>query len=245
MSGAPSESSPVPDRAAPAGRAPIDWLTFDCYGTLIDWERGIADALAPFLGEAIDRRSIAARYIVHERAVEREAYRPYRDVLAEASARLLRETGRAFPPGRERALPESLPKWAPFPEAPGALRAARALGCRIAILSNVDRDLIAASIAKFGVEPDLLVAAEECRSYKPAPGHWRTFLERSGARPDRALHVGASLYHDMVPAARLGFRTVFVNRNAEPVVGAAPTVVLPDLADLPRVVRDLSAAIQP
>jgi 2-haloalkanoic acid dehalogenase type II len=223
-----------------AGAAPIDWLTFDCYGTLVDWERGIADALAPFLPESLDRRAIAGRYIARERDVEGGAYRPYRDVLAEASARLLGEMGRAFPPGRERALPESLPAWPPFPEVPGALRAARALGCRLAILSNVDRDLIAASIARLGVEPDLLVTAEECRSYKPAPGHWRTFLERSGASAGRTLHVGASLYHDMVPAARLGLRTVFVNRNAEPVVGAAPTRVLPDLADLPRVVRELS-----
>ncbi len=248
VSADPPGQAPAPDRgapAAPARGAPIDWLTFDCYGTLFDWERGIADVLAPFLGGAIDRRAIAARYIDHERAVEREAYRPYREVLAEASARLLREMGSEFPRDRERALPESLPTWPPFPEVPGALRAARALGCRLAILSNVDRDLVASSIARLGVEPDLVVTAEECRSYKPAPGHWRTFLERSGAGAERTLHVGASLYHDMVPAARLGFRTVFVNRNAEPVVGAAPAAVLPDLSDLPHVVRELSAAIRP
>jgi 2-haloacid dehalogenase len=219
------------------------WLTFDCYGTLIDWEGGVADALAPFLGGTPDRRTLAARYIQIEAQVEHEAYRPYRDVLAEASARLLRELGRPLPAGRERVLPDSLGAWRPFPEVPEALRRLRGGGYRLAILSNVDRDLLDLSVPLLGVTPDLIVTAEDCRSYKPAPGHWTTFQARSGSGPARTIHVGASLYHDMTPAAALGYRTVFINRHREPVRGAAPTRVLTDLARLPDTVAELGSPL--
>lgn len=238
----------------------IDWVTFDCYGTLIDWERGIADALAPFLPAPLDRAAraaLAARYIAVEAEVERDAYHPYREVLAHASARLLDEMGRPFPVGHEATLPASLPLWRPFPEAPGALRALAAAGFRLAILSNVDRDLLARSIERLGVAPDLVVTAEDCRSYKPAPGHWGRFLAESGAVPARVLHVGASVYHDVEPATRLGFRTVLVDRGGGSVEDAGaggahagpgveerarPTRVVPDLAALPDVVRQLADA---
>ncbi len=221
---------------------PVEWLTCDCYGTLIDWERGIADALAPFLAPPVDRRALAARYIAIEAEVEREAYRPYREILAEASGRLMAALGHPLPAGRARVLPDALPAWRPFPEVPGALRGLRSAGYRLAILSNVDRDLIAASIAHLGVEPDLVVAAEDCRSYKPAPGHWKEFQARSGAAPARTVHVGASLYHDMAPAAALGYRTIFINRRGEHVTGAAPTRVLRDLASLPGTIAQLAAS---
>ena len=222
--------------------ARADWLTFDCYGTLIDWEGGIADALGPLLGAGPDRRTLAARYIQVEAEVEHEAYRPYRDVLAEASARLMRELGCPLPPGRERVLPDSLPRWRPFPEVPDALRRLRDGGHRIAILSNVDRDLIDTSVPRLGVTPDLIITAEDCRSYKPAPGHWAAFQTRTGSGPARTIHVGASLYHDVIPAAALGYRTVFVNRHGDPVTGAAPTRVLADLALLPETVETLASS---
>ena len=220
--------------------AQTDWLTCDCYGTLIDWEGGVADALGPFLGPAPDRRTLAARYIEIEAQVEHETYRPYRDVLAEASARLMRELGHPLPPGRERVLPDSLPAWHPFPEVPDALRRLRDRGYRIAILSNVDRDLIDASVRSLGIAPDLIVTAEDCRSYKPAPGHWTAFQTRTGSAPARTIHVGASLYHDVVPAAALGYRTVYINRHRGPVRDAAPARVLTDLARLPETIDELS-----
>jgi len=219
-----------------------DWLTFDCYGTLIDWEDGLADALGPFLGSGQDRRALAARYIEIEAQVEHEAYRAYRDVLAEASARLMREVGHPLPPARERVLPDSLPRWRPFPEVPDALRRLQAGGYRIAILSNVDRDLIDTSVPRLGLIPDLIITAEDCRSYKPAPGHWTAFQTRTGSGPARTIHIGASLYHDMIPAAALGYRTVFINRHRDPVTGAAPTRVLADLAQLPETVDDLASS---
>jgi 2-haloalkanoic acid dehalogenase type II len=217
----------------------IDWITFDCYGTLIDWEGGVADALGPFLPPPVDRAALAARSNAIEAEVEHERYRPYRDVLAVAGARVMEALGRPLPPERERVLPNSLPSWRPFPEVPQALGALHAAGYRLAILSNVDRDLLAASIPQLGVRPDLAITAEDCHSYKPAPGHWDRFLALSGASPSRTVHVAASLFHDIIPATSLGYRTVFVNRRGESTRGVTPTRVLADLRSLPAAIDEL------
>jgi 2-haloalkanoic acid dehalogenase type II len=224
--------------------AAVEWITFDCYGTLIDWEGGVAGALGPLLGPGVDRRTLASRYIEVEAQVEHEAYRPYREVLAEASGRLMRDLGHPLSPERAETLPESLRRWPPFPETAAALRRLREGGYRIAILSNVDRDLIRASVPRLGIEPDLIVTAEDCRSYKPAPGHWRTFEHRTGAGSDRTVHVGASFFHDMAPAGALGYRTVFINRHRDalPAGTPPPTRVLTDLTGLPEAIDELRGA---
>jgi 2-haloacid dehalogenase len=220
----------------------VEWITFDCYGTLIDWERGVVDALAPFLPPPVDLRALAERYIATEAAVERETYRPYREVLALASGRLMAALGHPLPPGRAAVLPQSLPAWRAFPEVPEALRAVRASGRRLAILSNVDRDLLAASIIRLDVDVDLTVTAEDCRSYKPEPGHWERLRALSGASPAATVHVAASLFHDIVPAAALGYRTIFINRHGESLAGADPTRVLPDLRTLPCIIDALAGS---
>jgi 2-haloacid dehalogenase len=212
----------------------VDWITFDCYGTLIDWERGITEALLPLLPEPIERDELASRYIKTEAEVEAESYRSYREVLDEAGRRLLASLGSDAP----SPLPASVPSWHPFPEVPAALVELRDRGRKIAILSNVDRDLIASSIPQLLIEPDLVVTAQDCDSYKPAFGHWRIFAERSGADADVTVHGGASQYHDMRPAAELGYRTVFVDRHGEMLV-TAPTRVIPDLTSLPSVIDEL------
>jgi len=231
----------------PAARA-IEWATFDCYGTLIDWERGITDVLVALLAEAgergaeaalLDRHELAMRYIECEADVEAAEYAPYRDVLARACRRVCAEFGVELAAGREEALPRSLPGWLPFDETSETLHALRSQGLKLAILSNVDRDLITASIAHIGIAPDLIITAEDAHSYKPEPGHWREFAARSGASPAQTLHVGASIYHDMMPAAELGYRTVFINRHAEPIVDCDPLASIPDLRDLPRIVHAL------
>ena len=210
------------------------WVTFDCYGTLIDWEGGVADAIAPLLPEPVDRRALATRYIELEAAVEGERYRPYREILDLAGAALLREYGVDAP----SPLSAALPSWRPFPEVPAVLPELRSRGYRLAILSNVDRDLLEPSIAALGVAPDLAITAEDCGSYKPAPGHWQRLLRESGAAIEQVVHVGASQYHDMRPAAALGFRTVFVDRHGEELV-TEPTRVITDLSFLSRTIAEL------
>jgi 2-haloacid dehalogenase len=212
----------------------IRWCTFDCYGTLIDWEGGITDALLPYFETPPARDALAKEYIETEAHVESGRYLRYREVLDEAGRALLRSHGI----DRPSPLPASLPGWEPFAEVPAALRALQAAGRRIAILSNVDRDLIATSIPKLGIAPDLVVTAEDVGSYKPAAGHWKRFAELTGATTSETVHVGASQYHDMLPAAALGYRTVFIDRHGESLT-TAPTCVLRDLAGLPRAIADL------
>ena len=211
----------------------VRWVTFDCYGTLIDWERGVVEALRPLLPHA-EAESLARRYIEIEAGIESGAYLPYRDVLTRAGDALLRELGVEAP----SPLAGSLASWPPFAEVSATLRVLRERGLRFAILSNVDRDLLEASVGALGIAPDLAITAQDCGSYKPAPGHWLLFQRRSGAPVEETLHVGASQYHDMRPAAALGYRTCFVDRHNEPLV-TEPTLVLPDLAGLPDAIARL------
>jgi 2-haloacid dehalogenase len=180
-----------------------------------------------------------------EKQVESGAYLSYRQVLDRAGRRLLEELGRPLAEEEPSPLPRSLPSWPAFPEVPGTLQALRERGYRLAILSNVDRDLLASSIARLGLEPDLAVTAEDARSYKPAAGHWRAFESRTGAGPQRTVHVAASLYHDIRAAGALGFRTVWIDRHSESPADAAPTRTLPDLTRLPEVVGELARLTWP
>ena len=212
----------------------VRWCTFDCYGTLIDWEGGITAALLPYLDGPVDRDALAREYIETEATIESGLYLRYREVLDRAGAALLRTHGIERP----SPLPASLPAWEAFAEVPASLRALRSAGRRIAILSNVDRDLIATSLPKLGIIPDLVVTAEDVGSYKPADGHWTRFAELTGGSITDTVHIGASQYHDMVPAAALGFRTVFIDRHAEPLT-TTPDRILRDLSGLPEAIAAL------
>jgi 2-haloacid dehalogenase len=211
------------------------WATFDCYGTLVDWNAGIRGQLARLFGG--DRAGeLLDRYHAVEPKVEAEQpIASYRDVLAGTLARL----GEAVPAGEEDALGASLPGWPVFPDAPPALREARARGWKLCILSNSDRDLLDASMAAIGVSFDHSIVASEIGSYKPAPGHWRAFERAAGRMPD--VHVAASLFHDVAPTRTLGIPCVWINRLGEQ-PGPEPERQLPDLTLLSETLDELAPA---
>jgi 2-haloacid dehalogenase len=185
------------------------WATFDCYGTLIDWNRGIGRELERLFGAARAGELLHAYHELEPQIQREDPGRSYRQVLAVTLARL------GAPADEQDALGGSLPSWEPFAEVPAALEDARARGWRLAVLSNTDRDLLDASLARIGVEFELSVIASEIGSYKPSRGHWDEFFTRSGAEPERHVHVGASLFHDIAPAVALGLHTIWVNRLGE------------------------------
>jgi 2-haloacid dehalogenase len=213
------------------------WATFDCYGTLIDWEGGLRNAFASLWPEASGARLLGLHHTVEPR-VQEHGELTYREVLARCLAAVSAIDGLEVPDERHDALAESLPSWPPFPEVPAALTELRERGWRLAVLSNTDPDLLAASVAAIGVPFDALITASEVGSYKPAPGHWERFFAETGATRDRHVHVAASLFHDIEPAARQGLTTVWINRLAEssPLARAAE---LPDLGGLPEALDDL------
>jgi len=214
------------------------WATFDCYGTLIDWNGGIRHELARLFGEDRADRQLA-RY--HELEPEIQAADPaasYRDVMARALALLASEDSVDLAGSESDALGRSLPGWTPFPEVPAALGRARERGFRLAILSNSDPDLIGASIERLGVPFDDAITASEIGSYKPDHGHWRTFEQRHGRLPD--VHVGASLFHDIGPAVELGLPCVWVNRLGEERRESSPTREIPNLESLPDALAELA-----
>lgn len=211
-----------------------DVVTFDCYGTLIDWETGIAQAfLAAARGEGVtlERGAVLAAYAEVEPAVEASGYRRYRDVLVETAVGVARRLGWGLTREGARFLPESLPGWKPFPDTGPSLEALRTAGYRLGILSNVDDDLLAGTRRNFPVGFELLVSAEQVGSYKPAHGH---FLEaRRRLSGQRWVHAAQSYFHDIEPAAALSVPVVWVNRKGERAGGAArPDGEVTDLAGL-------------
>jgi 2-haloacid dehalogenase len=206
------------------------WATFDCYGTLIDWNGGIRSQLARVFGqERADE--LLTRYHELEPELEADGKLSYREVLTQAMRRL------GAPDGEETAVADSLPSWQPFPEAPAALEEARGRGWKLALLSNTDRDYIDASMERLGVPFELAIVASEIGSYKPALGHWRAFEERVGRPPD--VHVAASLFHDVAPANAVGLPSVWINRLGER-PGPQPTRELPDLSGLADTLEEVA-----
>ncbi len=207
------------------------WATFDCYGTLIDWNGGLRATLARIFGES-QADALLIRYHEIEPAVQAERYRTYREVLDLVTAALAREGGGELAPADATAMSDSLASWPAFPEVPAALAEAKRRGWRLVILSNCDRDLIASSVPKLGVEFADVIVAQDVGSYKPAPGHWERFNERHPGTRGRHVHVGASRFHDIVPASELGLPSVWINRLGEPDEPRAGAQLL-DLAGLP------------
>jgi 2-haloacid dehalogenase len=216
------------------------WATFDCYGTLIDWNGGIRRELARLFGEGEADR-LLARYHVLEPELEHDGKLTYREVLTRALERIAEEEGVSLD-GEAGALARSLPTWEPFAEVPDALEEARSRDWRLAILSNTDPDFIAASKERLGVPFDETVVASEIGSYKPGHRHWEEFFGRTDADRAGHAHVAASLFHDIAPANELGLRSIWINRLGERADAARPDRELPDLNGLADALDELVGA---
>ena len=212
------------------------WATFDCYGTLIDWDGGVRAELVRLFGEERADAQLA-RYHDVEVELERDGSLTYREVLTETMRRL------GAPAGAEHGLVDSLPTWRAFPEVTHSLEELRRRGWRLAILSNTDDDLIAASQVRIGVAFDEVVVAQEIGSYKPAHRHWEEFFARTRAPREGHVHVAASLFHDIAPANALGLRSVWINRvDGTTYDSARPDRELADLVLLPETIDELVPA---
>lgn len=212
----------------------FDVVTFDCYGTLIDWERGIADAChaaAAADGVGVDLAAVRAAYHDVEPAVQAERFRSYREVLAETARRVALRAGWPLAEARAGFLADSLPSWTPFPDTNAALEQLAGAGIRLGILSNVDDDLLAGTRRHFtaAFDPALVVTAQQVRSYKPGHAHFEEARRRIGG--GRWLHAAQSLFHDATPARALGIPVAWINRQGErPAEPPAVTAEFPTLA---------------
>ncbi len=219
----------------------FDILTFDCYGTLIDWEAGILAGLHRVLdarGVAADDEDLLERYARHEAAIESGAYRRYREVLAGGLRGVCAELGVEPSDDEAATFGGSVGDWPAFPDSPRAL-ARLADRFRLAAITNCDDDLFAASNRRLGVTFDWVITAQQVGSYKPSHRNFEVAFERIGVPRERILHVAQSLFHDHVPAKELGLTTVWVDRRhdrpgsgATPPASATPDLAVPDMATL-------------
>ena len=219
-------------------------LTFDCYGTLIDWETGILSALRPILsahGKTIDDATLLKLYGDFEQRSEQGVFQPYREVLASVVRQFAAELHFDPTPDEVRSLPDSLSSWMPWPDTVAALHQLKTR-FRLAILSNVDDDLFALTRPKLEVDFDDVITAQQAQAYKPSLKIFELALDRIQTPAHRVLHVGQSIYHDVVPAQALGLSTVWVNRpSARPGIGAVkaaeakPDLIVTSLAELAAV----------
>jgi 2-haloacid dehalogenase len=188
------------------------WITFDCFGTLVDWQTGFADAIRPFTGERTSE--VLRAYHAHEAVVEREKpHRSYKEVLVSALARAARESDLTLSVEAVRALPEAWASMRIFDDVEPMLAELRQRGWRLAVLTNCDEDLFAMTHMRFRAPFDLVLTAERIRGYKPAPWHFLAFERLT--RVDRRdwVHVANSWYHDIAPARALGIQHVWLDRD--------------------------------
>jgi 2-haloacid dehalogenase len=221
-------------RMSPIDLRSFDALTFDCYGTLIDWETGILAALRPHAGAADDEALLEA-FARHEAALEAGPYLRYADVLARCLRELGSELGFTTTAAEQAAFGRSVADWPAFPDSSEALARLKAR-YRLGVITNCDDDLFAASNERLGVEFDWIITAEQARGYKPRTENFEFAFERIDVPRERILHVAQSLFHDHVPAKALGMSSVWIDRRrgrpgggATPPADARPDLTTPDL----------------
>ena len=214
------------------------YITFDCYGTLIDWENGIRVALQKLSEKnsfSLDLINISDKYIKAELEVEAEQYRKYHEVLQLSAKKLLKQMGFDISDQDALEFADSIYSWQPFPETHDVLAELKQKSYKLIILSNIDNEIIKKSVELMGINFDGVVTAEEVGSYKPSHGHWQEMLKRFNAQKEEVLHVAASYVHDIIPAKEQGFNAIWINRNNEqPTREIKPDLEFKDLRPLPE-----------
>jgi len=214
-------------------------ITFDCYGTLINWETGILGVLRPLIkkyGRNLSDAGILELYSTFEPQIQSSGYMPYRQVLGEIVKRFGAKL--VFTPTQQEidSLAESIRDWPPFADTTDGLRKLKTK-YKLAIISNIDDDLLAHSLRLMGVPFDHLITAQQAKSYKPSLNNFNLALEKIGLPREKVLHAAESLYHDIAPTNELGIANVWVNRRggkpgATKDVAALPGMEVPDLKTL-------------
>ena len=215
------------------------YLTFDCYGTLIDWAAGIETELEAALGPiALRGRRLLDTYVNAEK-IQEGSYMKYREVLRRTVLSLSGTLGVEVSDAASNRFASSVPRWPAFPDTREFLHEMGSQGYRRYILSNVDTDLLEETISRHGLEVDGFVTAEQVGSYKPMLGHWVRFMKVTGARREEILHVAQSIYHDIVPTNAMGISSAWINRYGEPLPeGVNPLFLSDSLAHLREVLEE-------
>lgn len=213
--------------------AQFQLVSFDCYGTLIDWETGILSALSPILaahGKTVTDSELLRLYSELESDAENGDFHPYREVLQSVVRGLGKRLDFSPTDAEVRSLPDSLPNWLPFPDTVAALRKLKSR-YQLAIISNVDDDLFAHTARRLEVPFDFVITAQQAGAYKPSLPMFKLAQQRTAIAPSRWLHIAQSIYHDVIPARSLGMTSVWVNRpSPRPGSGAAKSAsAQPDL----------------
>ncbi len=231
-------------------RDDYEWLSFDCYGTLIDWERGICNTVSEVLDahglHKEDAEILELFAEVEPRVQNSSGFMEYRSVLHCVMEVMGREFSLDLSEAEKGCLAESLPNWPVFEEVSGALEELKSRH-KLAIISNIDDDLFASTARALGVDFDVVVTAQRARSYKPNLRNFQIARKLMGVDTSKWLHVAESLYHDIAPANQLGIASVWVDRpgrgGGTRISDAIPDVVVPDLAALAKIMRPVKSAV--
>jgi 2-haloacid dehalogenase len=217
----------------------IRWVTFDCYGTLIDWRHGLTTGIdLVFPGRGHDLLDVFNR---HEPQVQIEhPTMRYRDVLTESFRRAAVEAGLSLRPDDADVLAASIPYWPPFEDTAVELARLRASGWRLALLTNCDRDIIGAAQRRLETPVDAVITAEDVGSYKPAHAHFERFAQTFRPGPGQWVHVAQGYFHDMIPTHALGIPRIWVNRLGQDDDPSIADAVLPDLRQLTEAVGEVA-----
>ncbi|MFA0761369.1 MAG: hypothetical protein HZLCBSQH_001475 [Candidatus Fervidibacterota bacterium] len=211
------------------------WVTFDCYGTLIDWDEGIRTFLSDLLnrkGVRADLDALHRRWEAIQFDLIQQTYRPYMDILRLSLEVTLKEFGIPYSPEDGDAFAASMPTWRPFPDVPPTLRELKRYA-HLAIISNTDNDILRESVKLMGAEFDALITAEDAKVYKPNPRIFEFALRRLNEAPERILHVAFGFKYDLAPAKQVGMTTCWLNRTGEPMPeGTKPDFVIGALSEV-------------